>query len=173
MITTTGYLYAALIVSAVLQVAGQSAAAPFDPPKRPKHVADAWIIGSIVGKRRVATEKVLGKPIWPTKRRQDVILKYRVKGCLLVAVTWRTDYADSEMRDVEIAFESPPATWQQALRRVGYSVDGVHLIDDKLENVKGLRPGYGVWWYKTSVLFMYDEEPTLSESQPGNGLPML
>ena len=115
------------------------------------------VIASVMGKRRMAVERILGLPLQPPKTGRDGYSIYNVQGLRSVYILWSTRGADSKMELFMIGFETPPGTWQEALQSLGYSIKGVRLVGEELLNIKGLPHDFSAGWMKTSIIFTSED----------------
>ena len=140
--SSSSFLRCMLMATIFIQIATMGCAASPAQPKNKRSAPDARIIASVVGRRRSAFERVMGKPISPATDRHSVIAHYRVQGCAIVTVQWRTTEADTDMVYMLIVLKPRPSTWQQTLRRVGYGSEGAYLVNSVIEEVPGFGPSY-------------------------------
>jgi hypothetical protein len=84
---------------------------------------------AIVGANRSVAEKLLGKAVkvaMAPKRKGEPdheARTYRLRGIVAVARYW-TKSASSPMMRLDLTFTPKPRTWQDAVKRAGYSIVG-------------------------------------------------
>ncbi len=152
-----------LISAVVLVIASTTVTSANRPSAFMKQLPNATVFASVLGKRRAEVEKRLGKPSWPAEKRKGIAF-YHVRGCIGVAIEWKTNDRDSEMQFVGLGLVDQAATWQVALQRTGFSSVGARVIGDTLVNVIGVPPGYQVTWSKSSLVFVYAPDRALPQT---------